>query len=296
MAATLTPGLGLPSYEWTTEWIVPNGVQGQNQMSWGTWEAPVMAPIPKSDPRPILKAPAALIAPSVLPAASFVPLASGNETWGPANPEHAQKAAITLQTPPSVSPSSFVDVSRHDDWKDPSLEAPLTPRDPHVNNLPLQSPQRSIKLRQAGGTVESEIRQQDLYKTEYCRSWRETGACRYGSKCQFAHGEHELRPVFRHPKYKTEICRNFSETGTCPYGSRCRFVHYQRGRSSNSDLEAVASDINEVSLQLSNLSLQQKNAAPVEETKEKAKGSRLPFFQKLRRNTSAEKDKDTKNR
>lgn len=45
---------------------------------------------------------------------------------------------------------------------------------------------------------QSEIRQQDLYKTEYCRSWRETGTCRYGNKCQFAHGEHELRPVLRY--------------------------------------------------------------------------------------------------
>ncbi|CAI5522377.1 unnamed protein product, partial [Closterium sp. Naga37s-1] len=43
-----------------------------------------------------------------------------------------------------------------------------------------------------------------LYKTELCRSWEETGACRYGGKCQFAHGREELRAVARHPKYKTE--------------------------------------------------------------------------------------------
>jgi hypothetical protein len=46
-----------------------------------------------------------------------------------------------------------------------------------------------------------------LYKTELCRSWEEKGTCRYGAKCQFAHGEDELRKVARHPKYKTEICR-----------------------------------------------------------------------------------------
>ncbi|CAI5977210.1 unnamed protein product [Closterium sp. NIES-64] len=44
-----------------------------------------------------------------------------------------------------------------------------------------------------------------LYKTELCRSWEETGACRYGGKCQFAHGRDELRAVARHPKYKTEM-------------------------------------------------------------------------------------------
>ena len=65
-----------------------------------------------------------------------------------------------------------------------------------------------------------------LYKTELCRSWEETGCCRYGNKCQFAHGKSELRPIARHPKYKTEICRTFATSGTCPYGTRCRFIHY----------------------------------------------------------------------
>eukprot|EP00850_Spirogloea_muscicola_P012352 SM000079S22470 [mRNA] locus=s79:353967:355303:- [translate_table: standard] len=48
-----------------------------------------------------------------------------------------------------------------------------------------------------------------LYKTELCRSWEETGSCRYGSKCQ--------------------ICRTFNTNGTCPYGTRCRFIHHRTG-------------------------------------------------------------------
>ncbi|KAI0050716.1 hypothetical protein FA95DRAFT_552046 [Auriscalpium vulgare] len=64
-----------------------------------------------------------------------------------------------------------------------------------------------------------------LYKTELCRSWEEKGACRYGPKCQFAHGEDEIRKVSRHPKYKTEICRTFWVSGSCPYGKRCCFIH-----------------------------------------------------------------------
>jgi tristetraprolin len=43
-----------------------------------------------------------------------------------------------------------------------------------------------------------------LYKTELCRSWEEKGSCRYGAKCQFAHGEDELRRVTRHPKVSHE--------------------------------------------------------------------------------------------
>ena len=62
------------------------------------------------------------------------------------------------------------------------------------------------------------------YKTELCRSFQENGICKYGEKCQFAHGTHELRNMMRHPKYKTELCRTFHAAGYCPYGPRCHFV------------------------------------------------------------------------
>jgi len=64
-----------------------------------------------------------------------------------------------------------------------------------------------------------------LWKTELCRSWMEKKTCKYGDKCQFAHGSNELRPVVRHPKYKTEICKDFRDSGFCPFGKRCRFLH-----------------------------------------------------------------------
>jgi hypothetical protein len=83
------------------------------------------------------------------------------------------------------------------------------------------------------------------YKTELCRSYDETGLCKYGDKCQFAHGFHELRSLNRHPKYKTVLCRTYHCTGYCkllvlfrekfydkfmlfilgPYGPRCHFLH-----------------------------------------------------------------------
>ncbi|XP_029303009.1 mRNA decay activator protein ZFP36L1 [Cottoperca gobio] len=63
------------------------------------------------------------------------------------------------------------------------------------------------------------------YKTELCRSFTESGLCKYGGKCQFAHGLDELRDLNRHPKYKTEPCRTFHTIGFCPYGMRCHFVH-----------------------------------------------------------------------
>ncbi|KAF1393507.1 hypothetical protein PFLUV_G00016710 [Perca fluviatilis] len=63
------------------------------------------------------------------------------------------------------------------------------------------------------------------YKTELCRTYEESGTCKYGAKCQFAHGMDELRGLCRHPKYKTEPCRTFHTIGFCPYGARCHFIH-----------------------------------------------------------------------
>ena len=63
------------------------------------------------------------------------------------------------------------------------------------------------------------------YKTELCRPYEENGTCKYGDKCQFAHGFHELRGLNRHPKYKTEFCRTYHTIGFCPYGPRCHFIH-----------------------------------------------------------------------
>ncbi|KAM3875511.1 uncharacterized protein ACN63O_000597 [Diretmus argenteus] len=66
------------------------------------------------------------------------------------------------------------------------------------------------------------------YKTELCRGYQESGSCKYGNKCQFAHGEAELRGLYRHPKYKTEPCRTFYNFGYCPYGMRCHFLHEEK--------------------------------------------------------------------
>ena len=53
---------------------------------------------------------------------------------------------------------------------------------------------------QSQGGPSANNRKLGLYKTELCRSWEEKGSCRYGPKCQFAHGEEELKRVQRHPK------------------------------------------------------------------------------------------------
>lgn len=63
------------------------------------------------------------------------------------------------------------------------------------------------------------------YKTEVCRSHRQTGTCEYGKSCQFAHGIQELRPRHYGVKYKTQECKNYHAEGYCRFGSRCKFIH-----------------------------------------------------------------------
>jgi len=125
---------------------------------------------------------------------------------------------------------SFVDNLSPDAWS-PRSQTPSAPivassSSPSSPSSPVPSLKKK-KKKDANdkANIEEELSKQNLYKTELCRSFMETGNCRYGPKCQFAHGTHEVRPVMRHPKYKTEICKKFANNGNCPYGNRCRFIH-----------------------------------------------------------------------
>lgn len=66
----------------------------------------------------------------------------------------------------------------------------------------------------------------DLYKTELCSSFvRSGGYCPYGDKCQFAHGDDELKRVDRPNNWRSKPCQNWIKTGTCAYNERCCFRH-----------------------------------------------------------------------
>ena len=74
------------------------------------------------------------------------------------------------------------------------------------------------------------------YKREMCKNWTESGFCRYGLKCQYAHGAEELAEIDRiteaqarlNDKYKSQNCRQFYREKLCPYGKRCHFRHEYR--------------------------------------------------------------------
>ena len=83
------------------------------------------------------------------------------------------------------------------------------------------------------------------YKTSLCKNFTSGQTCPYGEKCQFAHGDHELRLNTGQPQnimnmynpnlnnktqnsllnYKIVKCKNWEKDKTCKYGIHCTFAH-----------------------------------------------------------------------
>ena len=83
------------------------------------------------------------------------------------------------------------------------------------------------------------------YKTSLCKKFGTPQGCPYGEKCQFAHGEQELRLYTGQPQnmmsmynpnlnnksqnsilnYKIVKCKNWEKDKTCKYGVHCTFAH-----------------------------------------------------------------------
>jgi len=179
-----------------------------------TWTAPPPPPSLKKSTIAAASPPSPSITDNIVPVSRFPDLsfspASSGDAWQPQLISTKKKPA-PIEIP---TPSVVVEIESPPEEKEidssPSDSTPTSPLSPEDESLL---------------NIEEELSKQSLYKTELCRSFAETANCRYGHKCQFAHGEHEVRPILRHPKYKTENCKTFVATGTCPYGPRCRFIH-----------------------------------------------------------------------
>ena len=81
------------------------------------------------------------------------------------------------------------------------------------------------------------------YKTVLCKKFMVSQSCPYGDKCQFAHGEQELRPLNNQAQnmmytmnmnsknqnnmlnYKIVKCKNWEKDKTCKYGIHCTYAH-----------------------------------------------------------------------
>ena len=94
------------------------------------------------------------------------------------------------------------------------------------------------------------------YKTSLCKHYGTPQGCSYGEKCQFAHGNQELRlnnnqmtymippgtPGLAGNKttnsmlnYKIVKCKNWEKDKTCKYGAHCTFAHGDSDLRTKSD-------------------------------------------------------------
>lgn len=66
-------------------------------------------------------------------------------------------------------------------------------------------------------------------KTELCKNWEMNGNCKWGNKCSYAHGSHEIVKKTHLPKnFMTKACETFHKDQYCAYGKRCQFMHSER--------------------------------------------------------------------
>lgn len=76
------------------------------------------------------------------------------------------------------------------------------------------------------------------YKSELCSWFARFGRCKFGARCNFAHGEGELRSRtlmamdraggLDKEIYRCHACLTFVSTGACPFGDRCGMLHDPR--------------------------------------------------------------------
>ena len=128
-----------------------------------------------------------------------------NQVFGPA----AHGLYPSALTPPAIYPNQFYGPSDSYGGDVGQVANRLQPQfSGQYSAVPTQSIAHQNNINQsaqtAGGGPSANNRKLGLYKTELCRSWEEKGTCRYGTKCQFAHGEDELRNVPRHPKVSSD--------------------------------------------------------------------------------------------
>ncbi|CAH6723473.1 hypothetical protein CLIB1444_15S02058 [[Candida] jaroonii] len=102
--------------------------------------------------------------------------------------------------------------------------SPISLSSTNLSSLPNLSTEKNEETASNASDDKKPINTQ-LYKTELCGSFIKTNYCPYGNKCQFAHGENELKFVKRPNNYRSKDCVNWKNFGTCRYGNRCCFKH-----------------------------------------------------------------------
>ncbi|CAN3375779.1 hypothetical protein DIURU_003791 [Diutina rugosa] len=150
---------------------------------------------------------ASLAQPMPRPQPPSFPTLLGSSSIGSAS---ATMVAAPPHHPPAMAPASAA-----------SVAPAATP----ANNIGNNNHATTTTTNGGQGSQGKPTLNTQLYKTELCAQYMKLGGCPYGNKCQFAHGEGELKQVERPPKWRSKPCANWSKTGSCRYGNRCSFKH-----------------------------------------------------------------------
>jgi len=116
--------------------------------------------------------------------------------------DHANKVA----SPPSYGPFDTLSSQSNQPFSQDKPNKGKQPRrsiTPESQRYITLNHSKSFERRSSHGSAKrptSKERQEELYKTELCNYWINSEKCRFGKRCIFAHGQHELRM----PKRKLE--------------------------------------------------------------------------------------------
>ncbi|KAI5960042.1 uncharacterized protein KGF55_004765 [Candida pseudojiufengensis] len=138
-----------------------------------------------------------------------------------------QQTNYQLQSPDPFTNSTTLQQIYLLDEEIQSRKTSIIEYNQYDDNLQLQQQQQQQHFQQQQQQQDAKLKpvNTQLYKTELCQAYMRMGVCPYGLKCQFAHGEQELKYIERPPKWRSKPCSNWSKYGSCRYGNRCCFKH-----------------------------------------------------------------------
>ncbi|GFH49919.1 hypothetical protein CTEN210_06395 [Chaetoceros tenuissimus] len=169
------------------------------------------------------------------------------------------KSTSTNHTDPQPAPLSYAQKARVAYKKQNMVASPVrsrrgstgtrtVPSPPSTGNSPVISPESMDDLapRIADGVssplpqnLKGDPRRQKKIKTELCLFFSRGEKCPFGKKCNYAHGEHELKYTTLEEmdkanlisdvkSYRSYPCFDFVATGACPFHARCGSIHDDR--------------------------------------------------------------------
>ena len=141
-----------------------------------------------------------------------------NMMASPVRSRRGSTGTRTVPSPPTTGNSPVISPASMDD---------LSPRLADGNSSPL--PQN----------LKGDPRRQKKIKTELCLFFSRGEKCPFGKKCNYAHGEHELKYTTLEEMQKANLisdvesyrsypCFDFVATGACPFHARCGSIHDDR--------------------------------------------------------------------